>query len=748
MSSQEGKLNDQKVSDYVSALKVEQLKNYLKKRGLDTIGKKADLAKRLQDAMIAESESDGLTNAPIKPENGNEQSMEQEVEPVNQTSVIQDEEPSDFVKSEVNQPDVDNPFEQKQQEDEVADNNAPEPDTDKQYPPTEDEESFNLSVTDEKTANDDKTAEINNETEETQVNPEGHEVKIEEQNIEDSETLTSENNDKPAIFTEEPKSKLEHTEPELPPLDKDTVDEDDLDITFEMEEDTYCPPEDTQLIFFDRNNADLHFKVLEGGLTAFGRQEGPFQYLWGGARASRGIREGKFAYECKIDSLLDYTFQCEVAAPDPGIRIGWSKDFSTYMLGGGYHSYAYENNGTYIMDKTATPYGEEYTAGDVITALINFDTQTPEFCFLKNGKDLGVVHKMSKDSKDTLFPHVSCRQFKVTVNFGNTQFVHELPEGFSPLKNASNEQLTPSAVTAEDEKEVLMMIGLPGSGKSRWIEKFLTSNTSKRYHILSESTLYSLYKPEYLLYKSDVSNKGYNDMDTYESDRSYRTDNTVPCLNKLLHGCLQLAAKQPRNYIIDQSNIFKTTQQRKSSLFSGFKRCAIIMHPYDNYLFFRQKQVQHKIPPQPVLNQYKIAFHLPEDTEFDEVRFPELPRERVIKSLAGDLQFAPKKRYAPRGGMYNSVDRRDFRGSYRRSGPYRHGGYSPYGGGDGYGYSAGYGSYRQSWDHFGQGYGGYGGGFQSYGQYSRGGSYRGGNYSNKRPSQSGYSGRGSKRPRD
>ncbi|WP_411023613.1 hypothetical protein, partial [Salmonella sp. s51228] len=102
--------------------------------------------------------------------------------------------------------------------------------------------------------------------------------------------------------------------------------------------------------------------------------------------------------------------------------------------------------------------------------------------------------------------------------------------------------------------------------------------------------------------------------DIYDSDRNNRVDNTVPCLNKLLHGCLQLAAKQPRNYIIDQSNIFKTTQQRKYSLFPGFKRCAIIMHPYDNYLFFRQKQVQHKIPPQPVLNQYKQAFHLPEDT--------------------------------------------------------------------------------------------------------------------------------------
>jgi adenylylsulfate kinase-like enzyme len=48
----------------------------------------------------------------------------------------------------------------------------------------------------------------------------------------------------------------------------------------------------------------------------------------------------------------------------------------------------------------------------------------------------------------------------------------------------------PVAPKSKSECEVLMMIGLPGSGKSYWAENFAKMNPEKKYNILVRTTFH------------------------------------------------------------------------------------------------------------------------------------------------------------------------------------------------------------------------------------------------------------------
>ena len=46
-------------------------------------------------------------------------------------------------------------------------------------------------------------------------------------------------------------------------------------------------------------------------------------------------------------------------------------------------------------------------------------------------------------------------------------------------------------VTARDQCEVIMMIGLPGCGKSTWVAKHVADNPEKQYNVVSTGTMIS-----------------------------------------------------------------------------------------------------------------------------------------------------------------------------------------------------------------------------------------------------------------
>ena len=688
MSTKEEVEND--VCEFVGPLKVDKLKAELKRRGVDTTGKKADLVKRLQDIMVQERLKG--EDSPLEPENG-------------APEVTQTDMPDDSVHSTT-----------EQQEDTTHTAEIQEVTTEapnKEYTPEKSPVDC-LMLAPPPIIEMDTSAEKSQKFENLEAPPDSTE-KMEDEELGEPKS--------------KPNPESEQFE-ELPVLDAETVDEDDADQTMELEPDLYTPPDDDKLIVFDHVNCELNFQITEEGLTAQNRQDGPMQLLWAGGRANYGVKEGKFGFECKVLKSLETTVEYP-NIPTPGLRVGWSTDRCPFLLGSAPNSYAYDSSGNSVRDRNLTAYGPSFSEGDVITAMINLETEsdTPETSFCLNGTEIGLAHQMPKGNRDVFFPHIATRQFQLQVNFGATPFQHELPEGYLPLFSGTEEQLIKPGERTGEEKEILFIIGLPGCGKTRWVEKYMMNNAGKRYTHVCDESIQPLYFP-------DVVRKR-----TYEGD-PISTIKPLPFKSQLLDGFCKLAAQKDRHFIIDARSIFKTTQARRTQPFEGFNRVAVIVHPFDNFLSYRQRQVADFIPRPAILSQMKIAFHIPPEGElFTEVRFPELAKEKVIKSLHGEPQWAPRKdnrrrdRYPRmgRGGRRDYRDPRDYR-SYPSS-SYR--GY--YGGNHGYnarGYAP-YPMYGSSYGHNTGGYGysqggGYSGGYNSYGRgyYEHRSS---GNRSNKRP---------------
>ena len=678
------------VSEFVSPLKVDKLKAELKRRGVDTTGKKADLVKRLQDIMVDER-LQGM-EVPLEPENGNPEDPEGDL-------------PDDSVHSTT---------EQQECETEPTEGQDVVPEVIKQEGVPE-QTMLDYSET----------------------TPSILEMDIPKapDNLENSEAppdSTEKMEDEEPGEPGEPKPKLEpEIAEELPPLDADTVDEDDADQILEVESDPYTPPEDDKLIVLDCANCEVNLQISGQGMVAQNRQEGPLQLLWAGGRANFGVREGKFGFECRVLKSLQTDVECE-EVPVPGVRVGWSTDRCSFLLGSSYNSYAYDSSGSIVRDKNHTSYGKSFSEGDVISAMVNLECDPPETSFALNGVDMGLAHQIPKATRDAIFPHVAMRQFQVEVNFGATTFQYELPEGFVPLTSCTEDKLIKPGAKTGEEKELLLIIGLPGCGKTRWVEKFMMNNGGKRYTHLCDESVQALFYP-------DVARKR-----TYEGD-PVTTTKPLPCKAKLFDGFCRLASSKDRHLIIDARSIFKATQARRMEPFSHFNRIAVIVHPFDNFLSFRQRQVADSIPRASVMSQMKLAFHIPEEGElFSEVRFPELVKDKVIKSLQGEAQWAPRKdirrrdRYPRlgRGGRRDYRDHRDYRSGPQQSSGYRQGGYGGYYSG-GHSYNRGgyapYPMYPGNYGHSGQGGYGYGQGYNSY----RGGYYdrrqSGANRGNKRP---------------
>ena len=170
---------------------------------------------------------------------------------------------------------------------------------------------------------------------------------------------------------------------------------------------------------------------------------------------------------------------------------------------------------------------------------------------------------------------------------------------------------------SREECEILMMIGLPGAGKTYWAEQHKRNNREKNFNILGTNNLIDKMRVDGLSRKRNYNGR-------WEELIRLCTE----CFNKLL----ELAASRRRNYILDQTNVFPTARGKKMKPFSGFQCKAIVVVPSDDE-FRRRVQVREakdgkEVPDAAVLNM-KANFVLPdfEETFFSGVFYTELSPE-------------------------------------------------------------------------------------------------------------------------
>lgn len=105
----------------------------------------------------------------------------------------------------------------------------------------------------------------------------------------------------------------------------------------------------------------------------------------------------------------------------------------------------------------------------MITCFANFESDEVELSYAKNGQDLGIAFKISKEvlAGRPLFPHVLCHNCAVEFNLVRRkshifQYLKSILYPECPLEDRVR---GPKGPEEKKDCEVVMMIGLPGAGK-------------------------------------------------------------------------------------------------------------------------------------------------------------------------------------------------------------------------------------------------------------------------------------------
>nr|KAF6289925.1 heterogeneous nuclear ribonucleoprotein U like 1 [Pipistrellus kuhlii] len=613
----------------VRRLKVNELREELQRRGLDTRGLKAELAERLQAALEAEEPEDepeleaeeepeipGHNNEEVETEGGSQLEGTSQPPP---PGLQPHPEPGGY-----SGPDGHYVMDNITRQNQFYETQAIKQENESSYErrPLEMEQQQAYRPVEGKT-------EMKQEPPTSFLPPEASQFKPDRQQFQSRKRPYEENRGR---------GYFEHREDRRgrspqPPAEED---EDDFDDT---------------LVAIDTYNCDLHFKVARDRSSGYPLTIEGFAYLWSGARASYGVRRGRVCFEMKINEEISVK-HLPSTEPDPHVvRIGWSLDSCSTQLGEEPFSYGYGGTGKKSTNSRFENYGDKFAENDVIGCFADFECGNDvELSFTKNGKWMGIAFRIQKEALggQALYPHVLVKNCAVEFNFGQRAepYCSVLP-GFTFIQHLPLSERIRGTVgpKTKSECEILMMVGLPAAGKTTWAIKHAASNPSKKYNILGTNAI-----------MDKMRVMGLRRQRNYAGRWDVLIQQATQCLNRLI----QIAARKKRNYILDQTNVYGSAQRRKMRPFEGFQRKAIVICPTDEDLkdrTIKRTDEEGKDVPDHAVLEMKANFTLPDVGDFlDEVLFIELQREeadKLVRQYNEEGRKAgppPEKRFDNRGG--------------------------------------------------------------------------------------------------
>ncbi|KAL8609349.1 hypothetical protein ACOMHN_008143 [Nucella lapillus] len=411
---------------------------------------------------------------------------------------------------------------------------------------------------------------------------------------------------------------------------------------------------DDSVCVLDHFNSDLNLAIDPDGFGASVLLKPPgFCFTWAGARATHGVCKGKVYYEVHILENLTVDFGDDHQEIDPHVvRVGWSIDSSSFQLGEEPWSFGYGGTGKFSTNCRFSDYGQRFGAGDVIGVMLDLESRPASISFMKNGTWFGVaipLHGFPVGSKDmALYPHVLSKNCKVKVNLGQMDAWFPPPQGFVYIGQLPVSERVRGMKSPERKAdcEMVMIVGLPGVGKTTWGINMQKNHPEKRYNIIGTDTLIDKMRVMGLPRKRN-----------YHGRWDVLIDKASKCLNKLF----EIASRRKRNYILDQTNVYASARRRKMKNFLGFFRVAAIIQPEDPEVERRshKRTVEDgKVVPESAVMEMKANFSIPDERDnlFDRIDFIELPREKVVPLMEQYVRDGQKKR-PPREEVFRHDNR-------------------------------------------------------------------------------------------
>ncbi|GFQ02319.1 heterogeneous nuclear ribonucleoprotein u-like protein 1 [Phtheirospermum japonicum] len=404
-------------------------------------------------------------------------------------------------------------------------------------------------------------------------------------------------------------------------------------------------------------DCDIDFNVEGDGLRGSALYEEGFAYCWSGARANIGITRGKYCFGCKIVSAQPVQMEDTPLDLQNVCRVGLSRgDDDVRNLGETLNSFGFGGTGKFSNSGNFPNYGERFGVGDTIICAVDLESfPMASIGFSKNGNWLGVAKHFDAGPnglgvvgspvkglhwESAVFPHVLLKNVLVELQFSIDDGLNPV-EGYKPWDAAildGNAMLGP-AFSNVDDCEVIMLVGLPASGKTTWAEKWVKEHREKRYVLLGTNLALEQMKVPGLLRKNN-----YGERFQLLMDRA----------TKIFNALLTRASKIPRNFILDQTNVYKSARKRKLKPFADFIKIAAVVFPRSEELKIRSdkrsKEMGKEVPSEAV-NEMLANFTLPmqkdmhmTDEYFDQVWFVELGREesqRVLNEMKREMREKP-----------------------------------------------------------------------------------------------------------